>query len=193
MAEDACKSGFYLGAGGGYSTMMGKNDIVGLGKKLKYEGFIGGLFAGYDFAINNRFSVGLEAGFDANFDNKKVRNKAKDYDFKTQKSESFKISVKPTYKLDKFHMYLNVGFINTKFSLSKAHVQGNTVGNFKSIGTERINGLELGAGFKVPFGKLSLGGEYNYGIYENQEKFKDTKVNFKPRTHDFRVRVAYAF
>ncbi len=153
-------SGPYVGAEVGLDNYEGQgDDLIADGDSfdgISGNGVVGGVFAGYDFAIGGGF-VGIEgkaslsdaeASYDDGVDSLSIRAK-----------ESFGATVRGGFMVnDNTGLYARVGWVNTKFKVAIDDVSAS----------DNDDGLVLGAGLETRVGgNASLRLEYVRSDYSD--------------------------
>ena len=141
---------------------------------LNASGFTGGLFVGYSKQFDNHFVAGLEAH--ASFAN----NRAKFLDEKKfEARETFGVDAQFGRVFENVLPYITLGWANTKFK----------------VGTKsrRSTAFVAGLGLKTLLTEhVTLGAEWKHGMFKAvKDESEAVNAKVKPRTSDFRVKLAY--
>lgn len=188
-------AGAYFGGQVGYGWGRAKleNRTNGSTSEFKPNGFIGGLYTGYNFDTGNNFILGLDANVDYN-------NLKKSRDFitsgnpvqttgETQLRWSGAVRARAGYAIDRFMPYIagGVAFGGIKNSLR--------IGGEESSKSKTQTGWTVGAGIDyAATNNVLLRLEYRYTDYGKKNfglNDLDTRGSFK--TNDIRLGVAYKF
>ncbi|MCP4923592.1 MAG: porin family protein [bacterium] len=150
------------------------------------SGFTVGIFAGYAKQFDNHFVAGLEAHASfASHDAKSNDGVLATTEFKIAKrKETFGVDAKFGRVFENVLPYVTLGWGSTKFKFKRAS------GNAENTSTtKRSNAFVAGVGIKTLLTEhVTLGAEWKYGFCK-EIKVADSKM--KPRTSDFRVKLAY--
>lgn len=189
-------TGFYAGGelGGAWGNAKSKprGDESSFKKKIKPDGFIGGIFAGYNFQLQNNIVLGADTDFLWG----SVKDSGKKEQQKSRIKEKWEGSTRARvgYAFDRFLPYVAAG-------ISYADIKG-TYGKDKDQkhgkGKTRTGwNLGLGVDYIPPImhDHLVLRAEYRYSDFGKKTyKFTETdKYRIKYNQSDFRVGVAYKF
>lgn len=193
-------SGAYLGGqigyGWGKSTFQSEGEI----DALKPNGFLGGLYAGYNFDIGNNVILGIDG--DVTYNNLK-KSLSDDDDFLTATVESRlrwsgAVRARAGYAFDRFMPYIAggvaFGSVKTSASLSDGDL---TIGASQS---KTLTGWTVGGGVDyAATDNVILRLEYRYTDYGHKNFSADNdgfgfdSVRNKFKTNDIRLGVAYKF
>ncbi|GLR46921.1 outer membrane protein [Sphingomonas astaxanthinifaciens] len=127
---------------------------VGAGDKFKDEGVLYGVGAGYDFALSNGASLGVDVeASDSTAKESNIAGTLKaERDLYAGARVSFPIDAKGS------NVYLKGGYTNARFSATDGLVKDSV----------NEDGYRLGAGAQFALtGKAYVGGEYRYSNYED--------------------------
>jgi len=189
-------SGFYAGGelGGSWAKAKGRlrhNGETIAKKSLKPDGFIGGIFAGYNFQFNDRIVLGIDTDFLwDDVDDSKTRNGTK---LKAEQKWNGATRLRAGYAFDRFLPYIAAGVSYARLE-SRYHDGESAHGKKKSRA-----GWNLGAGvdYIPPLfnNHIVLRAEYRYTDFgkKTHNLGDDYKYRVKYHQNDFRVGVAYKF
>lgn len=145
---------------------------------LSAQGFSGGIFAGYAKQFDNHFVAGLEAHASfAKAEAKLVGDKA------FEQKETFGVDAQFGRVFENVLPYLSLGWGNTKFKAFNK--------------TKRSNAFVVGLGLKTLLTEhVTLGAEWKYSMYKEVKGTLNSAPlsapsKIKPRTNDFRIKLAY--
>lgn len=192
-------TGFYAGGeiggawGNAKSKPRKKKGEEGFSKKIKPDGFIGGLYAGYNFQLMNNIVLGADTDF--------LWGSVKDSGSKKSGAQRLRIKEKwigatrlrAGYAFDRFLPYIAAGvsYADLKSSVKD---EGGKGGKSK---TRTGWNIGLGVDYIPPImnDHLMLRAEYRYSDFGKKNySFSDTqKYRVKYNQSDFRVGVAYKF
>lgn len=186
-----------------------------INNKLKPQGFLGGLFAGYNFQTNDRMVLGIETDFawdNVDDSKKKWRRRAGDIvaGDKDDTDIKQKVGVKQKwigatrlragYSFDRVMPYVAVGLAYTK--IEGLYMEKVRTGKDKKKGDHKSNtrtGITAGVGVDymppVMNDHIILRAEYRYSDF-GKKKYNlpaDMRYRVKYNQSDFRVGVAYKF
>ncbi|MGX5707679.1 outer membrane protein [Brucella lupini] len=187
-------SGAYIGGQIGYG--WGKSDFSGdvysFGN-VKPDGFLGGIYAGYNFDLGNSIVLGIDGDVTYNDVSKDIDVYSGDLavgDFETKLRWSGAVRARVGYAVDRFMPYLagGVAFGNIKNSGS---IDG--IGSFSESKT--LTGWTAGAGVDyAATDNLIVRLEYRYTDYGDKDiEFGGLNVNQDFKTNEVRLGVAYKF
>ncbi|MBC8716122.1 outer membrane protein [Ochrobactrum sp. Marseille-Q0166] len=190
-------NGAYLGGQIGYG--WGKStfsDIDGDGGRLKPDGFLGGLYAGYNFDLGNSVVLGVDGDVTYNNLKKRFSETDEDGDFASIESKlrwSGAVRARAGYAVDRFLPYIagGVAFGSVKNS-GKSVIDGVE----ESFSTSKTHtGWTAGAGVDyAATDNVIVRLEYRYTDYGHKSFDVDgesTRNKFK--TNEVRLGVAYKF
>ncbi|RCS21345.1 porin family protein [Phyllobacterium salinisoli] len=196
-------SGAYIGAQAGYGwgNTRFESDEYELNGKVKTKGFLGGVFAGYNWEAGNGFLLGAEA--DVNYANLKKSFHGSDIDEdgvtifgagETKLRWEGAVRARVGYVVDRFLPYIagGVAFGGVKHSLALMDTDGNAVSESwkkTQVGWTAGGGVDYAATDNI-FLRL----EYRYtdlGKKDYQFLGEEFKPDFK--SHEIRLGVAYKF
>lgn len=186
-------SSAYVGGQIGYA--WGKSDFSNDAgnARLKPNGFLGGVYAGYNFALNNNVVLGIDGDVTYNDLSEKVDIIDADNftvgEFENKVRWSGAVRARAGYAVDRFLPYIagGVAFANVKSA-------GNLYDrNFSESKT--LTGWTLGAGVDyAATDNLIVRLEYRYTDYGHKDFSYDGAVfRDKLKTNDIRLGVAYKF
>lgn len=188
-------TGGYVGAQAGYAWGRSHLNVVGSGNFADPDpdGFLGGVYAGYNHQFANNVVLGVEAdvavadingsspGFfstGAVFPGVEVSGDAK---------WTGAVRARAGYAVDRFLPYLAGGVAFTKY---KSTVNDN--GNIASE-SQSLTGWTVGAGVEYAFSDQLIGRvEYRYTDFGDKDFF-DGQEKIDLKTHDLRIGIAYKF
>ncbi|MCY1292160.1 Outer membrane protein beta-barrel domain protein [compost metagenome] len=188
-------SGAYLGGQAGYASGTSRyhNDVD---ERLKFspDGFLGGIYGGY----NHQFSSNFVLGFDADFTLADIKDNGKYYDedgYDANMHSSLKMRwngaarVRAGYALDRFLPYVAGGLSYGKYKLS---VWDNEESLVKSSKTR--TGWNIGAGLDYAMtDNLIARVEYRYSDFGKARILDGVSDSINLKTHDARLGIAYKF
>lgn len=146
----------------GYDAPRVKVNDSGIVGTFKDEGVVYGVGAGYDFALGNGASLGVDV--EASDSTMKEANTAgtlrAERDLYAGGRVSFPLGA------DGSNVYLKGGYTNARFS---AEQQNTRLGNTEFVKVkEDLDGYRIGGGAQFALaGKAYIGGEYRFSDYEN--------------------------
>jgi len=212
--------GFYVGAQAGGSwtktnTLLILDDVFGLNERLgfaaKADGFVGGLYAGYNFDLVHDYVLGLETDFvwgdvDKRYDMRlNVLPMADMVGYVGVKQKwAGATRIRAGYAMDRFLPYVAAGVAYTKVE-GRIGVWGEDPATGAVIaGPEEgkdhttFTGWTLGVGGDYAMtDNVLLRAEYRYSDYGSKTYSDDddlgVSLKFKHKAHDLRVGVAYKF
>lgn len=183
-------TGGYAGVHFGYG--WGDSDYTYLFNdgELKPNGFLGGVYAGYNFALENNVVLGVDA--DITYNNIKKDHTISSAEYETELLWSGAVRARAGYAIDRFLPYLagGVAFGQVKNSY------GITVLNSTYSDKETLAGWTIGAGLDyAATDNLILRVEYRYTDFGSKDfDFGGAEgVSYKLKTNDIRVGIAYKF
>ncbi|WP_127897203.1 outer membrane protein [Brucella melitensis] len=186
-------NGAYLGGQIGYA--WGKShfsyDSTGLGD-IKPDGFLGGLYAGYNFDLGNSVVLGIDGDVTYNDVSKNIdfldeNNAAATFENRLRWSGA--VRARAGYAVDRFLPYIAGGV---------AFGSLRNRGEFEGTGfsqSKTLTGWTIGAGMDyAATDNVILRLEYRYTDYGNKDYgFDDAAVTNNFKTYDIRFGVAYKF
>ena len=187
-------SGAYLGGQMGYAsgTSRYSSDID---EQLKFspDGFLGGIYGGY----NHQFSNNMVLGLDADFSLANIKNNGKYYDGGIRDPEvgtSIKMRwngaarIRAGYAVDRFLPYVAAGLSYGKYKLSVWDEEGSMLDVSKTR-----TGWTIGAGLDYAVtDNLIARVEYRYSDFGKAKIFSDVSDSLSFKTHDVRLGIAYS-
>lgn len=175
--------GGQIGYGWGKSKFGDGEDIF----KLKPNGFLGGLYAGYNFDLGNNVVLGIDG--DATYNNLKDDFTDSVGSFETKLRWSGAVRGRVGYAFDRFLPYIagGVAFGQVKNSVN------SDLATFSESKTH--TGWTAGAGVDyAATDNVILRLEYRYTDYGNKDNdFAGNNVNQNFKTNEVRLGVAYKF
>lgn len=192
MADSSTHTGFYLGGSLGYGTGKTKFDNKEAGAAnvrgdLKMRGPVFGFHTGYQYQMN-MFVAGLEAAL--NLGNTKKDTKIGAVKVTHKRDFAFGIATRLGVAVESWLLYTKLGWENANFN---TNVKLNDFTLYSK--NKRSNGFLAGLGVEKLFNNgIMLGGEWTYTQYKKFSMASgNVKDSFKPRIHDFKVRLGYKF
>lgn len=175
QSNDAAFNGLYFGGQVGYDSYKNNIDDGVNALSLGAQGVEGGIFAGYNYRVNN-FVVGLEGQLGLS-DAKNHLTVGGDT-LTTSARESYGITARAGALVGEGTLaYVHGGWVNTRFKTKDA----------LGSDSEHLNGWKVGVGLETLVSQnVSLRAEYAYSDYEN-------KNGFEPKNSSFQVGAAYHF
>lgn len=187
-------NGAYLGGQVGYG--WGKSRFDG-GLNLKPDGFLGGLYAGYNFDLGNSVVLGIDG--DITYNNLKDSYSETDLDgtdsVESKLRWSGAVRARAGYAVDRFLPYIagGVAFGSVKNTLSST----DALGSIEASQSKTLTGWTAGAGIDyAATDNVIVRLEYRYTDYGNKNYdfgFADDSVRNKFKTNEVRLGVAYKF
>lgn len=183
-------NGAYIGGQIGYG--WGKSHYTSLlnSGELKPNGFLGGIYAGYNFALENNFVLG--ADIDVTYNDLKKHNANQSEEFETELRWSGAARVRAGYAVDRFLPYIAGGVafgqVQNKYSITGI--------NRTYSDKETVTGWTLGAGVDYAVtDNVIVRFEYRYTDFGRKDfDFGGSDgVPNKFKTNDIRLGVAYKF
>ncbi|MEN5300068.1 outer membrane protein [Brucella sp. TWI559] len=195
MASVFSWGGAYVGGEIGWGWAKSKVsawDFADSSENLNSNGFLGGVYAGYNFDMGNNVILGLEGNFNYN-----DLKKSNDYAFKntlsyTTKSQlewSGALRARAGYAIDRFMPYIAGGLAFGNIKTSYA----DSARDFSNSKTK--TGWTIGAGVDyAATNNVILRLEYRYTDFgKDNFDFGDTAMRNSVKTNDIRIGVAYKF
>lgn len=206
-------TGFYAGGqiGGTWSdtdlNIHGRSDVydfAGFGKSFSPDpsGFMGGLYAGYNFDLGNNIVLGIDtdwawADMDESESSTYLDGTAKQYTVKGKIKEKWAGATRGRigYAADRWLPYFAGGVAYAKVDSSASFSNANGDVYSKVGGNKTMTGYTLGAGVDYAMtDNVILRAEYRYSDFGDKDfGNKDFKYNVDYKTNDVRVGVAYKF
>ncbi|KAB2657808.1 porin family protein [Brucella tritici] len=186
-------TGAYIGGQIGYG--WGKSEFEDA-FRVKPDGFLGGLYAGYNFDVGNNFILGVDG--DITYNNLKDNYSATDGDIAGDLESKLRwsgaVRARAGVAFDRFMPYIagGVAFGSVKNTLSAT----DGVDEISVSQSKTYTGWTAGAGVDyAATDNLILRLEYRYTDYGKKDfDFgTDVSVEDKFKTHDVRLGVAYKF
>ncbi|WP_136616290.1 MULTISPECIES: outer membrane protein [Mesorhizobium] len=202
IAPEAVPAGFvwtggYVGLQAGYG--WGKSDATysdGDTTSPKVDGFIGGVYVGYNYQLSNNVVVGLDA--DVTYSDMKggasyFTDAGDPFDPEFQSDVNLKwsgaVRARLGYAVDRFLPYIAGGV--AVGSIEYKGFDNGTV--FDSGGTSTHVGWTLGLGTEYAFSDQWVGrAEYRYTDFGSKE-LSASEIDVKLHSHDLRIGMAYKF
>ncbi|RCL00169.1 MAG: outer membrane immunogenic protein [Candidatus Tokpelaia sp. JSC188] len=184
--------GFYAGGQVGGSWARVEGDIVdGTSVKEKLNGFIGGLYAGYNFDAGNNVIFGADTDFA--WGNVRGSFSKDDVEYSVEQKWVGSTRLRAGYAVDRFLPYIAGGV-----------AYGNISGSIRDVDAEESSkkdktqaGWTLGVGVDYAMtDSIFLRAEYRYTdlgkkVYYISDIDADTRIKYN--SDDFRIGVAYKF
>lgn len=200
-------TGFYAGGqiGGSWSDtdVKGHSAVIDYTKSFSPDpsGFIGGLYAGYNFDIGNNVVLGIETDWvwgDMDENDKFTYNKVGDVvSSKLKEKWAGATRARVGYAMDRWMPYLAGGVayskVDSNYRLKSS--KGDVYPMYSASGSDTLTGWTIGAGVDYAMtDHLILRAEYRYTDFGDEDYSKNNvKYNVDYKTNDFRVGVAYKF
>ncbi|WP_297322810.1 outer membrane protein [uncultured Bartonella sp.] len=203
-------TGFYGGAqiGGSWSDTDLKGRYLGSDNKWSPKqgfspdpsGFIGGIYAGYNYDLGNNIVIGADTDWvwgdmdesDSRTYNSGLTNEFK-LDGKLKEKWAGSTRARVGYAVDRWMPYIAGGVAYAKVD-SHFRVK-NAAGTTSYSDSDTLTGWTIGAGFDYAMtDHIILRAEYRYTDFGDDDYGnKNIKYNVDYKTNDFRVGVAYKF
>ncbi|MEJ5080454.1 MULTISPECIES: outer membrane protein [unclassified Ochrobactrum] len=189
-------NGAYLGGQIGYGWGKSQFSDIDGSANLKPDGFLGGLYAGYNFDLGNSVVLGVDG--DVTYNNLKKRFSETDADgdfdsVETKLRWSGAVRARAGYAVDRFLPYIAGGVAFGQIKNSATSIVGGVEDSFSSSKTH--TGWTAGAGVDyAATDNVILRLEYRYTDYGHKNfdvDGVDTRNKFK--TNEIRLGVAYKF
>lgn len=200
-------TGFYAGGqiGGSWSDtdVKGHSAVIDYTKSFSPDpsGFIGGLYAGYNFDIGNNVVLGIETDWvwgDMDENDKFTYNTVGDVvSSKLKEKWAGATRARVGYAMDRWMPYLAGGVayskVDSNYRLKSS--KGDVYPMYSASGSDTLTGWTIGAGVDYAMtDHLILRAEYRYTDFGDEDYSKNNiKYNVDYKTNDFRVGVAYKF
>ena len=200
-------TGFYAGGqiGGSWSDtdVKGHSAVIDYTKSFSPDpsGFIGGLYAGYNFDIGNNVVLGIETDWvwgDMDENDKFTYNTVGDVvSSKLKEKWAGATRARVGYAMDRWMPYLAGGVayskVDSNYRLKSS--KGDVYPMYSANGSDTLTGWTIGAGVDYAMtDHLILRAEYRYTDFGDEDYSKNNiKYNVDYKTNDFRVGVAYKF
>ncbi len=157
------------------------------------DGFLGGIYAGYNYQFANRVVLGVEADIAwGGLEDSDLAPGDSDFSATTKIDLTGSARLRLGYAMDRLLPYLTGGVAFGQFSFDEY----DQVGLYSSA-DENLVGWTLGVGTEYALtDKWTLRGEYRYADYGTQDfvtQPADEGYSVDIKTHDFRFGVAYKF
>lgn len=185
-------NGAYLGGQIGYG--WGKSQVSGdLNGNVKPDGFLGGIYAGYNFDLGNSVVLGIDGDVSYNDQSKGTNIYFDDVIVGSAKTDlrwSGAVRARAGYAVDRFLPYIagGVAFGEVKNSVT-------TIGGFSDSESKTHTGWTAGAGVDyAATDNVILRLEYRYTDYGKKDySFDGIDVRNKFKTNEVRLGIAYKF
>lgn len=187
-------TGGYVGGQVGYG--FGSADYAYDDSDYNYsnnpDGFIGGIYTGYNHQLSNGFVLGAEA--DIVWSNLKDSDQAPgdpNFSATTKIDWTGSARLRFGYALDRFMPYVTGGVAFGSFSFNE-YDEGVLYGS----ASERLTGWTVGAGAEYALtDSWTMRGEYRYSDFGTKDFTTNADENYLGdiKIHDFRLGVAYKF
>ena len=205
-------TGFYAGGqiGGSWSDtdqkIKGRSNVqnfAGFGKSFSPDpsGFIGGLYAGYNYDLGNNIVIGADTDWvwgdmDESDSATYLKGQEGEYKVNGKIKEKWAGSTRARigYAMDRWMPYFAGGVAYAKIDSDAKFSDADGVYS-KASGNKTLTGYTLGAGVDYAMtDHIILRAEYRYTDFGDQDYGnKDFKYNVDYKTNDVRVGVAYKF
>lgn len=196
MASVFSWGGAYLGGEIGWgwaNSKVSERNTDGLSESFKSNGFLGGVYAGYNFDIGDNVILGVEGNFDYS-DLKKSNgyygsSNTLAYTTKSELEWSGALRARAGYAMDRFMPYIAGG-------LAFGDIKTNYADSAREFSNSQTKtGWTIGAGVDyAATDNVILRLEYRYTDFGNNNfDFGDTAMRNSVKTNDVRVGVAYKF
>ena len=190
--SDTDLKGRYLGSDGAWSPKQGFSPDP--------SGFIGGIYAGYNYDLGNNIVVGVDTDWvwgDMDESDSRTYNVGQTNEFKLdgKLKEKWAGSTRARvgYAVDRWMPYIAGGVAYAKVD-SHFRVK-NADSTISYSDSDTLTGWTIGAGFDYAMtDHIILRAEYRYTDFGDEDYSKNNiKYNVDYKTNDFRVGVAYKF
>lgn len=182
--------GAYLGGQIGYGWGKSRYNSILNNAELKPNGFLGGVYAGYNFDLANNIILGVDA--DVTYNNLKKDEFIESAEFETKLKWSGAIRARAGYATDRFLPYISGGV-----AFGQIHNDyGIPAIDSHYSDKETLTGWTIGAGVDyAATDNVILRLEYRYTDYGRKEfDFGGTEgVPYKLKTNEVRLGIAYKF
>lgn len=189
-------SGAYIGGEIGWGWGRGKLDgDFDSYSEFKPNGFIGGVYAGYNFDIGNNVILGIDGNFDYNglketHDYFSVGGRPIQTSLESKLEWSGAVRARAGYAVDRFMPYIagGVAFGSVKNSVAIGD-------NYSYSDSKTLTGWTAGAGIDyAATDNILLRLEYRYTDFGNNDfDFGDISTRGSYKTNDIRLGIAYKF
>ncbi|WP_295964389.1 outer membrane protein [uncultured Bartonella sp.] len=207
-------TGFYAGAqiGGSWSDTDLKGKYKGQGDAWSRRqgfspdpsGFIGGIYAGYNYDLGNNIIIGADTDWVwGDMDESDKRNvtysdgATGSFHGKLKEQWAGSTRARVGYAVDRWMPYIAGGVayakVDSSFRLKDAN--GKVMSGYSASDSDTLVGWTIGAGFDYAMtDHIILRAEYRYTDFGDEDYSKNNvKYNVDYKTNDFRVGVAYKF
>ncbi len=183
-------NGAYIGGQIGYGWGRTHYTSILNEKKFSPDGFLGGLYAGYNFDLGNSFILGADA--DVTYNDLKKTIDLPLESFGSELRWSGAVRARSGYAIDRFLPYVAGGVafgqVHNTYSLPAIHTTYSD--------KETLTGWTIGAGVDyAATDNLILRLEYRYTDYGSKhfDFGGQSGIPFKLKTNDVRIGIAYKF
>ena len=204
-------TGFYAGAqiGGSWSDTDLKGKYKGQGNAWSPRqgfspdpsGFIGGIYAGYNYDLGNNIVIGADTDWvwgdmDEN-DKRSYNDNAFSLNGKLKEQWAGSTRARVGYAVDRWMPYIAGGVayakVDSHFRVKDSN--GKVIPGYSASDSDTLVGWTIGAGFDYAMtDHIILRAEYRYTDFGDEDYSKNNiKYNVDYKTNDFRVGVAYKF
>lgn len=193
-------TGFYGGAqiGGSWSDTDLKGHFLGSKQGFSPDpsGFIGGIYAGYNYDLGNNIVIGIDTDWVwGDMDESDSRTLASGTKIEGKLKEKWAGSTRARvgYAVDRWMPYIAGGVAYAKVD---SHFRAKSaLGTIGYSDSDTLTGWTIGAGFDYAMtDHIILRAEYRYTDFGDDDYGnKNIKYNVDYKTNDFRVGVAYKF
>lgn len=198
-------NGAYLGGQIGYGWSKSNLDGINLDWHLKPKGFLGGIYAGYNYDLGDRVILGVDA--DVTFNRQKDDYSERlaffpgisQTDFESKLRWSGAVRARAGYAFDRFLPYIagGVAFGSVKNTYSRSMYFGDQLSSNETRSQSKtLTGWTIGAGVDyAATDNVIVRFEYRYTDYgrKNYDFGTPFETRNKFKTNDIRLGVAYKF
>ncbi len=206
-------TGFYVGGQIGYAwsdtdlKVSGRKDVpgyAGFGKSFSPDpsGFMGGVYAGYNFDLSNNIVLGAETDLawvdtDDSESSTYLRGSVSQYTVKGHLKEKWAgaTRVRVGYAMDRLMPFVGAGVAYSKIDSNAKFSNAAGTAFSKVSGDKTLTGYTLGAGVDYAMtDNIILRAEYRYTDFGDKDFGNaNFKYNVDYKTNDLRLGVAYKF
>lgn len=187
----------------GHDVKAGNHNFSGFGKSFSPDpsGFIGGLYAGYNYDLGNNIVLGADTDWvwgdmDESDSKTYLKDTVDEYkvDGKIKEKWAGSTRARIGYAMDRWMPYFAGGVAYAKIDSDAKFSDADGVYS-KASGNKTLTGYTLGAGVDYAMtDHIILRAEYRYTDFGDKDfGNKDFKYNVDYKTNDVRVGVAYKF